>query len=144
MRGKTLHHMPIWGAWQDTHSFPTLPIPCSSAFPSYIPLLFLSLSLAIISYSLIPLSLPLLSHYFKDLTQDNKRLEKNHRLLSIFFYFNFSVHFSRPKSFWPTLSLYSSFHFSLKTVKSSVNYLPPPLPPAPGTPPHSIWGAWQD
>ena len=58
----------------------------------------------------------------KDLTQDNKRLEKNHRLLSIFFYFNFPLHFSRPKSFWPTLSLYSSFHFSLKTVKSSVNY----------------------
>ena len=29
----------------------------------------------------------------KDLTQDNKRLEKNHRLLSIFFYFNFSFTF---------------------------------------------------
>ena len=60
--------------------------------------LVLSLSLAI-SSSLIPLSLPLLSHYFKDLTQDNKRREKNHRLLSIFFYFNFPFHFSRLKSF---------------------------------------------
>ena len=29
----------------------------------------------------------------------NPRLEKNHRLLSIFFYFNFPLHFSRPKSF---------------------------------------------
>ena len=74
-----------------------------------------------------------LSLYFKDrtndLTQDDKRLEKNHRLLSIYFYFNFPLHFSRPKSFWPTLSLYSSLYLSVKTVKSSVNYLPPPPPP---------------
>ena len=37
-----------------------------------------------------------------------------------------NFHFYRPKSFWPTLSLYSSLHFSLKTVKCSVNYLPSP------------------
>ena len=49
-----------------------------------------------------------------------------------FFHFNFPLHFSWPKSFWPTLSLYSSFHFSLKTVKSSVSYLPPPPPPGQG------------
>ena len=58
--------------------------------------------------------IPLLSYYFKDLNQDNRRLEKNHRLRSIYFYFNFPLHFSRPKSFWPTLFLYSSLHFSIK------------------------------
>ena len=92
---------------------------------------FLSLSLAIISH--FPFTsppFPLFQRLNQRLTQDNKRLEKNHRLLSIFFYFNFPLHFSRPKSFWPTLPLYSSFHFSLKTVKSSVSYLPPPPPPS--------------
>ena len=82
----------------------------SLAHPSYF--LFSSpFPMQFFSYSPHPSSLPLHSPLFqkKDLTQDYIRLKKNHRLLSIYFYFDFPLHFSQPKSFWPTLSLYLIF-----------------------------------
>ena len=101
---------------------PTLIIPLHDL---HIPLSFLPFNMQFFSYS--PHSpLPIFQRLNQKLNPNYKRLEKNHRLLSIYFYFNFPLQFSRLKSFWPTLSLYSSLHFSLKTVKSSVSYLPPP------------------